>query len=85
MKERLLGWIASAQRIEADVLMGEVDFTADQAMQPVLGDAEVVAEQIDITVRGAAAARSGRYKPLGGAGRRCRRAASSAPWRSRTR
>ena len=41
--------------METDVLMGKVDFTTDQAMQPILGDAKVVAEQIDIAVFGAAA------------------------------
>ena len=53
-KERLLGRFASAQGIETDMFMGKVDLTTDQAMQPMLGDAVVVAQQIDITVLGAA-------------------------------
>ena len=54
-EERLIGWFAAAQCMEADMLTGKVDFTTDQAMQPILGDAKVVAEQIDIAVFGAAA------------------------------
>ena len=53
-KEWLLSRFASAQGIKADMFMGKVDLTTDQPMQPMLGDAVVVAKQIDITVLGVA-------------------------------
>ncbi len=53
-KERLLSRFASAQGKKADMFMGKGDLTADQTMQPILGDAVVMAHQIDITVLGAA-------------------------------
>ena len=47
-KEWLLGRVAATQGMEADKFTGKVDLTSDQTMQPLLGDAEVVAKQIDI-------------------------------------
>ena len=49
-KQRLVGRIASAQGMEADMLMGKVDIATHQAMQPMLGDMEAAAEQIDVAV-----------------------------------
>lgn len=49
-KERLLDGFASAQGMEADMLMGKVDITTHQAIQPMFSNAESPAEQIDIAV-----------------------------------
>ena len=46
MKQRLVGGLPAAQRIEANALLGEVNFAADQAMSPARADFKGLTEQI---------------------------------------
>jgi len=54
-QQRMVGWVTSAQRVEADALMSEVHFAAHESMGPMWIDREGSAEQIDVAVCTAAA------------------------------
>jgi len=47
-KERLVVRLAATQGMEAELLMGKVDFTTHQAMQPLLSNREGASEQINL-------------------------------------
>jgi transposase len=74
-----LGWVTSTQRVETDAPMGEIHFTADQAMHPMPSAIFKSSMKSKLSSSARPAARSGRYQPLGGAGRRCRWAPSRSP------
>ena len=45
-KQRLFGWSAAAQGVEADAPTAYIDFTANQSMQPLTRNIEASAEQV---------------------------------------
>jgi len=50
VKQRLVGGVTSAQSVEADALIHEVDFTVHQSMEPMLIAAEGFEEQMHVAV-----------------------------------
>ena len=54
-QQRVVVWITSAQRVETDALMSEVDFAAHESMRPIWINREGSAEQIDVAALIAAA------------------------------
>ena len=54
-QQRMVVWVASAQRVETDAFMSEVHFAAHESMWPIAIDKEGSAEQFDIAFFTAAA------------------------------
>src|SRR3989304_5007808 len=49
-QQRMVVWVTSAQRVEADALMREGHLAAHESMRPIAIDREGSAEQIDVAV-----------------------------------